>query len=243
MSQPRFEKVPLVQVADFENQPGLGYNAQGPMSPEFQKFHEQDLRIKRRVRVLRFVSRLISTLLSAYMVASMAYALQQYFTTRDRNISGGGHPWAVNTVLWPTYMVLAIATVTMMMNIITMGFYCCGVDAANKSNRFMGYLGYIVMAVHAVVWAVTTGLFKMAENGNDLYGFSCSTEADAIQEQVQSFLNFNNLCMVQTGTWIVTIIETLSYILLLVIYIYAARRAMQKRRLNRLDQRMSSQTF
>ena len=132
------------------------------------------------------------------MVGSMAFALSQYFTTRDRTLSGGGHPWAPNTVLWPTYMVIAIATVTMMMNLITLCFYCCGVDAANKSNKIMGYLGYIVVAVHAVVWAVTTGLFKMASNvGNDLYGFSCSPQADAIQAQVQSFLNFNDLCMVQ----------------------------------------------
>ncbi|MCJ1430813.1 hypothetical protein MMC27_000163 [Xylographa pallens] len=243
MSVPRFEKVSLVEVTDIEKKAGHSGNVQSPMSPQFQKLHEEDMKIKRRVRVLRFVSRLISTALSAYMVGSMAFALSQYFTTRDRTLSGGGHPWAPNTVLWPTYMVLAIATVTMMMNLITLCFYCCGVDAANKSNRIMGYLGYIVVAVHAVVWAVTTGLFKMASVGNDLWGFSCGSEADAIQSQVQSFLNFNDLCMVQTGTWVVTIIETVSYILLLVIYIYAARRAMQKRQLNKFNQQTSSQTF
>ncbi|MCJ1395191.1 hypothetical protein MMC18_008074 [Xylographa bjoerkii] len=239
MSLPIFEKVPLVQVADVENKPGMGNHAQSPMSPEFQKLHEQDIKIKHRVRILRFVSRLISTVLSAYMVASMAYALSMYFTTRNYTLNGGGHPWAPNTVLWPTYMVLAIAAVTMMMNLITLCFYCCGVDAANKSSKIMGYLGYIVMAVHAVVWAITTGLFKMANIGNDLWGFSCSAEADAIQGQVESLLNFNDLCMVQQGTWVVTIIETVSYIILLIIYIYAARRLMHKRRLSKFDQSMA----
>ena len=133
------------------------------------------------------------------MVGSMAFALSMYFTTRDRPLNGGGHPWSPDTVLWPTYMVLAIATVTMMMNLITLFFYCCGVDAANKSNRIMGYLGYIVVAVHAVVWAVTTGLFKMANVGNDLWGFSCGPSADAIQTEVQSFLNFDSLCKIQVS--------------------------------------------
>ena len=195
------------------------------------------------------------------MVASMAYAFQQYYVTRNRTLSGGGHPWPTNTALWPTFMVLTIATITMLMNLITMCFYCCGVDAANRSNQIMGYVGYAVMALHAVVWAVTTGLFKMASNiGNDLYGFSCGAEADRIQAQVESYLNFNNLCMIQvcstspptrsllisllqTGTWIVTIVETISYIVLIMIYIYAARRAMHKLQLNHFQQRMSSQAF
>ncbi|MCJ1287699.1 hypothetical protein MMC26_007051 [Xylographa opegraphella] len=243
MSVPTFEKVPIVQVTDIEKSPAHSDNAQSPMSPQYQKLLEEDLIIKRRVRVLRFVSRLTSTALSAYMVGSMAFALSMYFTTRDRTISGGGHPWAPDTVLWPSYMVLAIATVTMLMNLITMCFYCCGVDAANKSSRIMGYLGYLVVAVHVVVWAVTAGLFKMANVGNDLWGFSCGPNADAIQDQVQSFLNFNNLCMIQTGTWVVTIIETISYLLLITIYIYAARRALRKRQLKKFNQQTLSQGF
>ena len=41
MSVPRFEKVPLVEVADIEK--NTSDNAQSPMSPQFQKIHEQDM--------------------------------------------------------------------------------------------------------------------------------------------------------------------------------------------------------
>ena len=129
----------------------------------------------------------------------MAYALASYYTTRNNTISGGVHPWPLNAVTWPSYMVLAIAAATMLMNLITLCFYCASVDAANRSNKVMGYLGYVIIAVHAIVWAVTMGLFKMANTGNALWGYTCGNVADQIQSQVQSYLNFNNLCMVQVS--------------------------------------------
>ena len=129
----------------------------------------------------------------------MGYALGSYYTTRNNTISGGLHPWPLSAVTWPSYMVLAIAAVTMLMNLITICFYFASVEAANRSYKVMGYIGYVVLAVHAIVWAVTMGLFKMAFGANDLWGYTCGDEADKIQAQVQSYLNFNNLCMVQVS--------------------------------------------
>lgn len=43
------------------------------------------------------------------------------------------------------------------------------------------------------------GLFKMANDGSDLWRYSDSKNADAIQHQLQSFLSFENLCMVQVS--------------------------------------------
>ena len=43
MSVPRFEKVPLVQVADVENREGVAGNPESPMSPQVQKLHEKDM--------------------------------------------------------------------------------------------------------------------------------------------------------------------------------------------------------
>ncbi len=50
-----------------------------------------------------------------------------------------------------------------------------------------------------MLWGVTVGLFKMANNGNDLWGYSCSDKADQIQAEVQGFLNFGKLCTMQMG--------------------------------------------
>ena len=61
------------------------------------------------------------------------------------------------------------------------------------------YIGYAMVAGQVVAWAVATGLFKMANTGNDLWGWSCGTASDAIQGEVQSFLNFGQLCTMQVS--------------------------------------------
>jgi hypothetical protein len=94
-------------------------------------------------------------------------------------------------------MLLAISTVTFFMNLVTLCTYLCGIGAANKTSNFFSYIGYIMLAAHLVVWAIVTGLFKMAYTGNDLWGWSCGPESDAIQEEVQSFLDFGKLCTLQ----------------------------------------------
>ena len=75
----------------------------------------------------------------------------------------------------------------------------CGVGAANKTYSVFSYIGYIMLAAHVVVWAVAMGLFKMANTGKDLWGYSCGPESDAIQEQVKSFVDFGKLCTLQVS--------------------------------------------
>lgn len=96
-------------------------------------------------------------------------------------------------------MLLGIAAVTFVMNLITLGSYICGVEAANKSASATSAVGVVLLVVHVVAWAVAAGLFRMAETGNDLWGYSCSSAADEVQAQVQSYLNFNKLCSYQVS--------------------------------------------
>ncbi|MCJ1243596.1 hypothetical protein MMC30_000793 [Trapelia coarctata] len=243
MSRPVFEKVPLVEVNSVPRPMPNG--PQKVMTEQFEQMQHTDLKLKRHIRIFRFISRILSAVLSAAMLGAMIYALQQYFTTRDQTVPGrGGHPWAPNTILWPTYMLLAISGISLVMNAITLFFYCYGVEAANRVSNSMTYLGYAVIAVHVVVWAIAMGLFKMANDGSDLWGFSCSENADAISHQVQGFLNFDNLCMVQTGTWFLTIVQTITYIVLFFTYLAIGWRIMHKRKLQRMEERIiSSQVY
>jgi hypothetical protein len=96
------------------------------------------------------------------MMGSEAYALAKYFLTKNHIIAGNVHPWATPTTLWPTIMLLAISTITFVMNLITLCTYICGVGAANKTSSFASIVGYVMLAAHMVVWAVAVGLFKMA---------------------------------------------------------------------------------
>jgi hypothetical protein len=129
----------------------------------------------------------------------MSYALIKYYLTRNHLISGNVHPWVTPATLWPTYMLLGIATVTFFMNLITLSCYCCGINAANKVSSAASIIGYIMLGVRVIVWGVAAGLFQMANTGKDLWGYSCNSVTDQIQAEVKSFLDFGKLCNMQVS--------------------------------------------
>jgi len=133
---------------------------------------------------LNFVVRLLSTIISGYCVGSMLYAIITYCNTKNMMLSNGQHPWSPDTVLWPTYLVLATAALTLLMNTITMCLYFKGSAAADRSDSISGCIEIALAGANAVVWAVNAGLFKMANTGNDLWGWSCSPAADALKDEV-----------------------------------------------------------
>jgi hypothetical protein len=132
------------------------------------------------------------------MVGTLSYALASYFTTRARMFENT-RVWGSHTTLWPTYLLLAIATLSLMMSLLTLLAYVCGVGAANKVSSFTSYAGYIMLVTEFIAWAVSAGLFKMAETGQDLWGYSCGPNADRIEEQVKSFVDFGRLCQAQVS--------------------------------------------
>lgn len=213
------------------------YVHQAPFATEdhtraIEELKQKDSVYKRRIRILRFTTRICSTILAGFIIGSLSYSLAKYFLTRNHIIEGDVHPWATPTVLWPTYMLLAIAVVTFMLNIITICTYVCGVKAANRTSSIASYIGYAITAVHFAAWAVVTGLFKMANTGSDLWGYSCGSVSDQIQPQVQSFLDFGKLCTVQTGAWYSTIIEAVTYFLTFVTILVVLRRRSHQKKLN-----------
>jgi len=172
----------------------------------------------------------------------MSYALIKYYLTRNHLISGNVHPWVTPATLWPTYMLLGIATVTFFMNLITLCSYCCGVGAANKVNSGASIVGYIMLGAHVLVWAAGMGLFRMARTGKDLWGYSCSSIADQVQAEVESFLDFGKLCTMQQGTWYITIIETVVYLLTFIITMLMVRRSSVKKKMVRVRESMSMES-
>jgi hypothetical protein len=131
------------------------------------------------------------------MVAIFAFALAKYYITKSKTVSSGQPVWPPSPVLWPTYMLFGISLVTLLMNFFTLVAYCCGVGAANKTHTVGSILGFLFMGIHVVAWIVAAGAFRMGSNGIDLWGWTCGSEADKIEEQVQSFLDFGQLCTMQ----------------------------------------------
>lgn len=145
------------------------------------------------------MSRILALILNGFMVGVESYALSRYYLTRNHLIAGNASPWVTPATLWPTFLLLGMSVVTFLLNIITICAYACGVGASNKINSCTTVINYIFLGVQVVLWGITVGLFKMANNGNDLWGYSCSDQADQIQAEVRSFLDFGKLCTMQVS--------------------------------------------
>jgi len=195
----------------------------------------KDQAIKKRIRTLRFLSRITSLILSAFIIGSLTYALIKYYLTRNHIISGNVHPWVTPTTLWPTFLLLGISVITFFMNFITMCSYLCSVERANKTSSVASYVGYFTLALHVVVWAVGMGLFKMASAAeHDLWGYSCGSLSDKIQPEVQSYLDFGKLCTVQTGAWYSMVLQVINYGLIAIILAFGLRRRSMKKELMKM---------
>jgi len=210
-------------------------------APAIPDLEEKDSKYKKSIRILRFVTRLLSVILNALVIGVLSFSLFKYFTTKSHPISStnASHPWAEPATLWPTFVLLGIAVVTFFMNFFTLLAYCCGVGAANKVNSCSTVVSYIFLGVHVLLWVMATGAFKLGSNGKDLWGYSCSSEADKLQAEVKSFVDFGKLCTMQTGAWYVSILETAVYLLTFIVTILTLCRASQKKKLGKMRENMN----
>jgi len=205
-------------------------------------FEKKDLAYKKRIRILRFVTRSLSLVINAGMIGILSFTLARYFLTKNKIIAGNVHPWVTPATLWPTFMLLGIAVVTFFMNLINVCAYMCGVDAANKAYSCTKYVTYALTAAHVVAWAVAIGLFKMAQTESSLWGYTCSSKADQIQAQVQSYLDFGKLCTMQNGAWYMSILEGITYFLTFIVTIMMIRRASTKKKMSRARESFAMET-
>ena len=158
---------------------------------------------KTNIRLLRFATRTISLLLSAYMIYTMTLTLIMYLSTRNRKFQSSSTPvWGTTPkILWPTILILAIAVTTAIMNIITISAYLWSIRAANKSGDFTTFAGYVMLLVEIVTWGVASGVYKQQDQGEDLWGFACGVKKKGgnVLEEAKAFVDFTNLCRKQVS--------------------------------------------
>ena len=165
---------------------------------------------RRYLKIVTTFSLVVSSLLTLFMEASMIYILYKWLRTRHTPASDYSRtsPWAKNSVVWPTYMLLASSAITFLLCLAMLIAKCC-------RSRKKATFSLVYNVTHVVVWAVVMVLYRLFKTEKDLWGWSCSQKAEGIQDLYQGVVQFGSLCQIQVMSdelayrmWMLTIEQT-----------------------------------
>lgn len=152
--------------------------------------------LKRYLRIGKIITKALTLLFSTVMFAIMLFMAIKYQSTKDV-LRGGRTAWPKEPKLWPTFMLLVGAGFTLLLSFITLLSYCCAFDRARRSWK----LTVVKYAIHIGAWLVISALYRYEKGthgvDNDLWGWSCSTAATALQSEFNGVVDFPSLCSVQ----------------------------------------------
>jgi hypothetical protein len=131
------------------------------------------------LRVYLIIQYILNSVLAIVIIAVMALTLVKYNSTKS--VKGA---WPDNAILSPTFLMLIVSVLNVLMDAINLLVQCCGTRAirtvgsiVTKVRNFTGFLSAIMPAIAAGFAAFA----KNSTNGGDLWGWSCSDAADAMQ--------------------------------------------------------------
>ena len=201
MLQHSSASVHSVSTGDAQYQP-----LTAPYVPDSQHYRleHRDRRFKLWVRILKFAERITALVFSAMTLTPLVMTLVKFFETQDIYYTVNGEQrtaWARNTITWYTYMYTAVAAVSCVFNLAVVLAYVKGVRRANAMEDLASKWEYAILGTHIVVWAVSAGIYRYGKepvNGRfrDLWGWTCSSNAAALQEVVTD-VNFKKYCGIQ----------------------------------------------
>jgi hypothetical protein len=109
--------------------------------------------------------------------------------------------WAKDTRAWPTWAYFAVAAVSVVLNFSTVFSYKFGVDKANVASYVTSTFSWLIMVGNLVVWSVAAAMYRSEKDKNgksdDLWGWTCSAAAKAIQKEFAGEVDFDRYCSVQ----------------------------------------------
>ncbi|PSN62760.1 hypothetical protein BS50DRAFT_502249, partial [Corynespora cassiicola Philippines] len=192
--------------------------------------------LKSRIRHLRLLSRTLTLLLSIATFVPLALTLHTYLTTRNtyhfvfdpnnHNTATSRTAWHRDSVVWPTWMYAAVSGLAILLNLGILVAYRWGVQSANRVAAW-------VLGGNMVSWGVAVGVYRGMKKEADLWGWSCSEGARAIQEVFRREVNFGRTCNIQSLSWYVGLGQVASIILMIIIYVLVFMRKGTKRKAQR----------
>ena len=174
-------------------------------TPGLGKMETDNSRIRRRrfekwkrfLRALKSLSQAVSVLVNVLVFSIMLYVNIKYYSTKDL-VKDERHAWPSHgTKVWPSIMLLVAGGFTLVISILILLQYCISKQRASESWK-VTLAAYVV---HIGAWFIVSTLYKYEKslhgNNNDLWGWSCASKANAVQQAFQGTINFNVLCSTQ----------------------------------------------
>jgi hypothetical protein len=130
----------------------------------------------RRLKIYLFVQQILTTIFSLSIIAVMVLTIQKY--NSSKSVSGA---WPKNPFLTPTFVMLAMATLTCIMDLTLLTLKCCSEERAAKANKFADNLKIAIVVIQALGTIASSGFFKwasLATGNRDLWSWSCTDAAD-----------------------------------------------------------------
>ena len=155
--------------------------------------------LKRYFSIVQTTAQVVSTLLTGIMFGIMVFVNIKFYTTRG-TVKEGRNPWPKGgTKVWPSFVLLVAAGVTLGISTVILLSYCCKFRRLQQSVK----LTFGLYAVHIAVWIVISVIYRYEKslhgNNDDLWGWSCSTQAANIQKLFDGVVDFRGLCRAQVG--------------------------------------------
>lgn len=173
---------------------------------ELQRLETRDAKIKKRIRILRVVSRVLTFLLSAATMCALAMVLYKYLQTRNEYFMVDGEErtaWADGTIAWYTYLYFGISTLSFILDTAILIGYCRSVKTANTAATVAGFWAGLLLVSHIAVWIASLAIYRYGREPvdgkfKDLWGWTCSSSASEIQSEITN-IDFEKYCHVQVS--------------------------------------------
>ncbi|KAG8528774.1 uncharacterized protein KY384_006462 [Bacidia gigantensis] len=165
----------------------------GPQRLRRQRFEQW----KRWLRILKGITGTFTLIFNAVMFGIMVWVNAKYYSTKDL-VKDGKSAWPTHgTKVWPSIMLLAASGFTLVTTTIILIRYCWNRKKSSASWKIT--LG--IYAVHITSWIAVSTLYRIEKslhgNNNDLWGWSCANQANAVQVAFNGTIDFSNLCSAQ----------------------------------------------
>jgi len=142
---------------------------------------------------MRVVHRVVVTILSICSTSLEGQILYSFISTKNTERGGRG-PWAKQTSLWPSILLISTSSTTALIGLLVLLAYLRSIRTANHMAILNATIILTVEVAGFIFWIVVAILYRTGKTGKDLWGWACSPVALQIQPNFAGIVDFDGIC-------------------------------------------------